>query len=152
MGTESKVIKSSDYRWNAVPEKEYKDEPDSHEGVSRYTLLGAEGEEQPLNFQTRYFEIKPGGYTSFEHHRHPHSVVVIRGSGSVILDDKLEEISSHDVVYVAPGTMHQFHADQGVPLGFLCIVDRKRDKPVVPGNEEVDDLIRSKEVRGKVRR
>ena len=151
MNKDSKVIKSSNYRWNAVPEKRYKDEAGSHEGVRRFTLLG-DGKEEPLNFQTRYFEVEPGGYTSFEQHQHPHSVVVIRGSGSVILDDELQDIAPHDVVYVAPGTMHQFHADQGEPLGFLCIVDRKRDKPVLPGDREVDEVIQTEEVRGKVRR
>jgi mannose-6-phosphate isomerase-like protein (cupin superfamily) len=34
-----------------------------------------------------------------------------------------------DCVFVAPGEPHQFRADDGEPLGFLCMVDRERDRP-----------------------
>ncbi len=149
MSSQSKVIKSDDFRWESVPRKQYKDTPGSYEGVHRYTLLG---EEEELNFETRYFEVSPAGYTSFEHHRHPHSVVVIRGSGSVVLDNEVYEIGLHDVVYVAPDTMHQFHADNGEPLGFLCVVDRDRDKPALPGDRQVEEAITSKEAKDKIKR
>ena len=148
----SKVIRSEDYRWESVPQKEYKDTPGTYEGVHRYSLLGEKEDEQQLNFQTRYFEVRPGGYTSFERHRHPHSVVIIRGSGSVILGNEVHDISLHDVVYISPETMHQFHADNDEPLGFICVVDRYRDKPELPDDKQVEDEISSQEVLGKIRR
>ena len=152
MANNSKVIKSSDYQWDNVPRKKYKDDPGCYEGVKRYSLLGEGDDEQQLNFQTRYFEVDAGGYTSFEHHRHPHSVVVIRGSGSVVLDNEIHEIGMHDVVYISPETMHQFHADKGEALGFLCIVDRYRDKPTLPDDKQVQEFILSKEVLKKIKR
>ena len=152
MSDNSKVIKSSDYRWDSVSRKEYKDTPGCYEGVSRYSLLGEGEDEQELNFQTRYFEVKPGGYTSFEQHRHPHSVVIIRGSGSVVLGNEVHELSLHDVVFVSPNTLHQFHADKQEPLGFLCIVDRYRDKPELPDDDTVHREITNEDVLKKIKR
>lgn len=152
MANNSKVIKNTDYQWEDVPQKRYKDNPGCYEGVNRYSLLGEKSDEQQLNFQTRYFEVEPGGYTSFEHHRHPHSVVIIRGSGSVILDDEVYELGLHDVVYISPETMHQFQANKQEALGFLCIVDRYRDKPVLPDEEQIKKVITSKEVLKKIKR
>ncbi len=148
----SKVIKCRDYRWESVSRKEYKDTPGCYEGVSRHSLLGEGEGEEGLNFQTRYFEVEAGGYTSFEMHRHPHSVVVIRGSGSVVIENELHDLGLHDVVYIAPETMHQFHADKDEPLGFICVVDRYRDKPVLPDDRQVDEVIDSDKVRAKIRR
>lgn len=152
MSDNSKVIKSADYQWESVPQKAYKDTPGCYEGVHRYSLLGEGEDEYQLNFQTRYFEVKPGGYTSFELHRHPHSVIIIRGAGSVVLDDEVHKIGLHDVVYISPETMHQFHADSDEPLGFICVVDRYRDKPTLPDDEQVQEVITSKEALAKIKR
>lgn len=152
MSNHSKVIKSKGYRWHSVPRKEYKDTPGCYEGVSRYSILGEDDDEQQLNFETRYFEVKPGGYTSFERHRHPHSVVIIRGSGSVIMGNEVHEIGLHDVVYISPNTMHQFQADRDEPLGFICIVDRYRDKPELPEDEAVQQEITDLKVLEKIKR
>lgn len=153
MSDDSKVIECEDYEWDSIPRRDYKDDTSIFKDVHRYTLLGGdEDEEQELNFQTRYFEVHPGGYTSFEYHNHPHAVVVIRGSGEVILGDEIHEIGMHDVVYVGPGKPHQFKADEDNPLGFLCIVDRDRDRPNIPGDDEFEDLIPSSDVRKSIER
>ncbi len=152
MKNNSKVIKCSGYRWESVPQKQYKDSAGCYEKVRRFSLLGEGEHEHELNFHTRYFEVGSGGYTSFEHHRHPHSVIIIRGSGSVVLGNEVHDINLHDVVYVSPETLHQFHADKGEPLGFLCVVDRYRDRPVLPGDEEVKKALTSDKTRSKIRR
>lgn len=152
MENRSKVIKCADFQWKGIPPKEYKDDTTCYEGVRRYSLLGEGDDEQQLNFQTRYFEVSPGGYTSLEYHRHPHSVVIIRGSGEVILGNEVYAIDLHDVVFVAPGTPHQFQAGDTEPLGFLCVVDRYRDRPTLPDDEYVEREIKSKVVRDKIRR
>jgi len=151
MSGESKVIKCSNYQWDSVARKAYKDDTSCYKGVHRYSLLGEQPDEQALTFQTRYFEVEAGGYTSFEYHRHPHSVIIIRGSGTVILDDSLHELSLHDVVYIAPETLHQFHADRGEKLGFLCVVNRYRDRPTLPDQDAIADQIESADVLEKIR-
>lgn len=150
MKSVSKVIHSENYEWQGVEKKAYKKNVSLFRNVHRFTLLGSEIPE--LNFETRYFEIGPGGHSSLEKHRHPHSVIVIRGSGSVILNDTITSLSIHDVVYIAPETIHQFHADTEEPLGFICIVDRYRDKPVVPENSEIEARISSESVLKKIKK
>lgn len=127
----SKVLKARDFRWADVPLREYREEADHFRDVTRQTLLGEGEGEEPLSFLTRYFEVQPGGYSSLERHDHPHSVVVVRGTGEVVLEGETHEIGPLDCVYVAPGEVHRFRATGDEPLGFLCVVDRERDRPEV---------------------
>lgn len=151
MKTNSRVIKSDGYHWNGIEKKDYKTDTTNFKDISRYSLLGEGPDDHELNMQTRYFEVQPGGYSSLEYHRHPHSVMIIRGSGSVILNDSITDIKMLDVVYISPETVHQFHADKGEPLGFLCVVDRYRDKPVIPDTDIIDKLVGNSPARAKIR-
>lgn len=150
MNNKSRVIKSETSGWSGVERREYKTETTNFRDVHRYSLFGDDIAE--LNFHTRYFEIQPGGYSSLELHRHPHSVVIIRGAGSLILDNEIHPLKLRDAVYIAPETIHQFHADQGAPLGFLCSVDRYRDKPVIPDDSLIRKRITSEAVLEKIKK
>ncbi len=146
----AKIIRARNFRWD-VPLKEYKTEGTGFRDITRQTLLGeGEGEER-LNFLTRYFEVQPGGYSSLEHHEHPHAVLIIRGEGEVILQDRVELLHLHDCVYISPHTWHQFHATGQEPLGFLCIVDRQRDRPQIPGAEDLETMREQPEVARRLR-
>lgn len=131
----SKVIKHREFRWEGIEVKAYKSDGAPYKDVTRQTLLGEGPGEESLNFVTRYFEIQPGGYSTFEVHRHPHAVIVLRGRGEVQLGNRCHAIGPFDVVYVAPETEHQFRASGSEPLGFLCVVDRTRDRPRVVGQD-----------------
>lgn len=130
MSDGSKVVKFAGFRWEGVAPKAYKEERDLFKDVTRQTLLGETPGEEGLSFVTRYFEVQPGGYSTLERHEHRHAVIVLRGRGTVRLGDESHDIAPYDAVYVAPGTVHQFRATGDEPLGFLCIVDRVRDRPV----------------------
>lgn len=151
MKNRSKILKNSDYHWNGVEKKDYKTQSSNFKDISRYSLLGEAEDEWELNFQTRYFEIQSGGYSSLEFHRHPHSVVIIRGSGSMILGNEIHDLGLHDVIFISPETLHQFHADKGEALGFLCVVDRYRDKPSVPTEKQLDEWLGECDARKKCR-
>ena len=150
MNSKSIVIKENNYSWSGVERKDYKTDTQNFKDIHRYTLLS--DEHPALNSETRYFEIQSGGYSSLEYHRHPHSVIVIRGKGHVILNNEIKKISAFDVVYISPDTIHQFHADDGAELGFICIVDRYRDRPVVPSDEKIRERISSEKVLDKIRK
>ena len=93
------------------------------------SLVGETGENTA--FHLRYFEIAPGGFSSFEQHAHEHAVFVLRGQGEVQLGEQVHALGHGDVVYVAH-ERHQFRNPSATePLGFLCIVDAQRDRPVV---------------------
>ncbi|MEO7795778.1 MAG: cupin domain-containing protein [Thermoanaerobaculia bacterium] len=125
----SKVLAATEFRW-PVALKPYKEGGDLFRDVTRQTLLGEGEGEEALAFLTRYFEVGEGGFSTLEQHKHPHAVVILRGRGTVQLGERTFAIGPSDCVYVAPGELHQFRADQGEALGFLCIVDRDRDRPV----------------------
>lgn len=145
----SKIIKAEGFSWKGVEKREYKTDTQNFKDVHRFTLLGKEISD--LNFQTRYFEIAPHGYSSLEMHRHPHSVIIIRGSGTLILENEVHELDLYDTIFIGPDTIHQFLADKNEPLGFICIVDRYRDKPRIPDKETIKRRITSPDVLNKLR-
>lgn len=150
MTNKSKVLKAQESGWETVEKKVYKTDSSSFKSVSRYSLLTDDFPE--LNFHTRYFEIEPGGFSSLEQHRHPHSVIILNGCGSVLLNNEIQKVDKHDAIFIAPNTIHQFYADRNHKLGFICIVDRYRDKPVIPADEEIRKIITSDEVLKKIRK
>jgi len=131
MDERSKVLKFTRFRWGGVDVRAYKGPAAPFKDVTRQTLLGEAPGEEAFSFITRYFEIQPGGYSTLERHQHPHAVVVLRGAGRVILGERAYDIAPFDCVYVSPGVYHQFQATSAEPLGFLCTVDRVRDRPEV---------------------
>lgn len=147
----SRVVKSERFGWRDVPAATYKEDGEHFKGITRHTLLGERDEERALGFVTRYFEVQPGGYSSLERHEHPHAVVILRGRGRVILGERVHEVAPFDCVYVSPGAFHQFHAGDE-PLGFLCVVNRVRDRPRLPSDEEFEALARDPAVRDLARR
>ncbi len=152
MNNPSKIIRSENLTWPDLERKDYKSTGSGFRDVWRFVLFGEQEDESGLNMQTRYFEIGDGGYSSLERHRHPHTVVIVRGQGSMILGDRVAELEPMDAVYIAPETVHQFHADRGEPLGFICVVDRYRDRPEIPADEdELKVWLPDPEVRKKAR-
>lgn len=137
MSERAKVLKCSAFRWDSVDVRPYKREGAPFKDVTRQTLLGEGAGEEAFTFLTRYFEILPGGYSALERHQHPHAVVVLRGNGRVILGERSYDIAPFDCVYVGPGVYHQFQATGGEPFGFLCTVDRERDRPEVASEETI---------------
>ena len=126
----SRVIRATDAGWTGVNVRRYKDGEGSFLGVVRHTLLGGcEGADPALAFEVRYFEVAPGGYSSLERHAHAHAVMVVKGRGTVRIGDHVEEVGPLDVVYVAPHEVHRFEAHDAECLGFVCVVDRERDRP-----------------------
>lgn len=125
------------YRWDDVPLKEYKPEGTHFRDITRQTLFG---EPEALASQLRYFEVAPGGHSTFERHAHVHAVLILRGRGRVLVGDAIHDLEPFDLVHVPPHTWHQFHAAADAPLGFLCLVACDRDRPVRPSPEEAARL------------
>ncbi|HLJ83351.1 MAG TPA: cupin domain-containing protein [Candidatus Eremiobacteraceae bacterium] len=140
------------FSWRGIETEGYRagreDLPDQgYRGVTRFTITSRES--VPCNFEVRYFEIAPGGYTRLERHAHVHSVTVLRGSGYAIVGSEIHGLGSHDHVYVPPQTLHQFVNDGDAPLGFLCVVDGERDRPEQPNARDLDLLNSNDATRGR---
>jgi len=116
-----------DFRWKGIRAERYKPSGNDWSDIIRHTLIGNHGER--TDFELRYFEIRPGGYSSLEAHRHEHVVIGIRGRGRVRLNKRDIDIGFLDVLYIAPDTIHRLYNPHNEPFGFFCIVDARRDRP-----------------------
>ena len=125
------------YNWEGVDVHPYKETGTHFKSISRQTLLTTSDD---LMCEFRYFEVAEGGHSTLERHEHSHAVMVIRGSGQVLVGDTISEIRLHDLVHVPPMTWHQFRATKGEPLGFLCVVRTDRDRPERPNDETLAEL------------
>jgi mannose-6-phosphate isomerase-like protein (cupin superfamily) len=130
---------TGDFHWEGVDVLAYKQEGSApFKDVTRQVLF--DSQDPPA--QLRYFEVAAGGHTTLERHEHIHSVMVIRGRGQCLVGDRAYDIGPNDLVNVPPLTWHQFRAAPDTPLGFLCLVASHRDRPQLPGADEVDALTR----------
>ncbi|MGE5669498.1 MAG: cupin domain-containing protein [Betaproteobacteria bacterium] len=127
------------YRWSGVELRTYKEDGAApYRDVTRQTLF-SRGD---MRGELRYFEVAAAGHSTLERHRHAHAVMVLRGHGGVLVGGQVHPVNTYDLVTVPPLTWHQFRATPDAPLGFLCMVDAERDRPQLPG---ADDLARLRE-------
>jgi mannose-6-phosphate isomerase-like protein (cupin superfamily) len=66
--------------------------------------------------------------------------MILRGNGQVFLGDHIHSITENDVITIPPLTWHQFQANEGSPLGFLCLVNVERDKVQLPTEDDLAEL------------
>jgi len=69
--------------------------------------------------------------------------MIARGRGECLVGDRAYVIGEHDLVTVPPRTWHQFRAAPDAPLGFLCMVNGERDRPELPGADDLATLQRN---------
>lgn len=113
--------------WTGVRNELYKQTGRDWQHIVRRVLVGGRGE--TAKFHLRYFEIAPGGNSSFETHHHEHAVICIRGRGKVRAGRRTRSMTYLDIIYIAPDTPHQLLNPFDEPFGFLCIVNARRDRP-----------------------
>lgn len=83
------------------------------------------------NFSMRQFEVEVDGHTPRHSHPYEHEIFVLDGQGTVLEGDELHDISSGDVLYIAPDEIHQFTNMGDVPLKFLCLIPNSAlDQPI----------------------
>ena len=134
-GSNTMEAEEDSSHWLNVALESYKPpegvEKPSFKGVNRTELIGKR-DESP-KFHVRYFEVQPGGYSSFEKHEHEHVVICIKGEGKCIVGQRIWKMSFGDVCYTGPWDHHQFLCpeDEKESFGFFCIVNAVRDKPVL---------------------
>ena len=123
--------------WEEVEHRPYKEEGSApFSAISRQVLF----DEQTLPCELRYFEMQAGGYSTLERHHHTHAVMILRGHGRCLVGNHVHEVSTFDLVTIPAWTWHQFRAPADEPLGFLCMVNRERDRPQLPGESDLAAL------------
>ena len=128
------IRRFSDYRWEHTDLLAYKEEGTApFKAITRQILF----KEPDLSCELRYFEIAAHGFSTMERHQHRHGVVILRGRGRCLNGDIVADVAVGDLVSIAPMTWHQFRSGDE-PLGFLCMVNVERDRPLLPS---ADDLV-----------
>lgn len=133
--TENKgpIRRFSDFRWEDTDQLAYKEEGSApFKAITRQTLF----KHPEMKGELRYFEMAAGGYSTLERHQHVHAVLILRGEGECLIGDTVHRVSTNDLVTIEPMTWHQFRANAGVRMGFLCMVNVERDKPQLPTDDE----------------
>jgi quercetin dioxygenase-like cupin family protein len=125
------------FRWEAVAHQPYKQDGSApFKDISRQVLF----HEDDLACELRYFEMDAGGYSTLEQHEHAHAVMVIRGTGDCLVGTEVRPVKPFDLVSIAAWQWHQFRANRGEPLGFLCMVNAQRDRPRLPTDADLASL------------
>ena len=141
--TKGSIRAFTDWRWDQVPLHPYKEEGAApFKAITRQTLFNDPG----FGCELRYFEMAAGGHSSMERHEHMHAVLILRGEGHCLLGDEIRVVRQNDLVTIPPWVWHQFRATAGAPMGFLCMVNQVRDKPVLPSEAELAEMRRNPEV------
>lgn len=86
-------------------------------------------------FAMRHFTVQPGGHSPKHQHPYEHGVLVLHGAGTVEVDGETHRLQPGDSLFIEPNALHQFRADCGESLEFMCMVPTSFDcgKPT-PGS------------------
>lgn len=131
------------FTWEGVDTLVYKQDNSPFKDVTRQVLFDGAFD---IPCQWRYFEVKPGGYSTLEYHEHTHLVMIFRGKGQVLVGDTITDVAVGDVIEIPSKAMHQFRANQEDYIGFLCLVNVDRDKVTLPSEEELAVLREAPEI------
>ena len=132
------------YTWDGVDTLVYKQDNSPFKDVTRQVLFDGAWD---IQCQFRYFEVQPGGYSTMERHEHTHMVMIFRGKGQCLLGDTVEDVQEGDMIEIPKLMAHQFRANQGDHLGFLCLVNVDRDKVQVITAEEQAEMMKNPVIR-----
>jgi mannose-6-phosphate isomerase-like protein (cupin superfamily) len=124
-------------RWDQVELMAYKqDDTVPYRDVTRQVLFA----DPQLGCEWRYFEVAEGGYSTLERHQHVHAVMIHRGRGQCLVGSTISDVAVGDLVFIPQLAWHQFRANAGDVLGFLCLVNAERDRPQLPGPDDLEAL------------
>lgn len=132
-----KAFDQDTFSWEGVDTLVYKQDGSPFKDVTRQILFNGAFD---IPCQFRYFEVKPGGYSTLEHHEHTHMVMIFRGHGQCFLGDEIRDVKVGDFIEIPSNTVHQFRANKGDYVGFLCLVNINRDKVKVVTPDEMEAM------------
>ena len=125
-----------DFQWKGTRSRQYQN--DQVNQVTETWMIGKkEGAE---NFAFRYYQVEAGGYTRKEQHPYDHGMLILQGSGNVLLGEETHTISRGDIIHIPPDALHQVSNSGQGPLGFLCVIPARRQKEggIVWAEEGID--------------
>ncbi len=145
-------FEENDFIWEGVDRIDYKPKVGSGENtfknVIRQNLIA---HDEDIDFDIRYFECAREGFTTLEKHEHVHAVIIVRGSGKVVVGNRVITPKLFDLIKIPAWTPHQLINIGDEPFGFFCTVNGIRDKFTLLSRLEVEELQKDPELREAVR-
>jgi quercetin dioxygenase-like cupin family protein len=92
---------------------------DQAPGTSIRVLISDMKEDAPV-YNLRMIEIQPGGHSPDHSHPYEHENFIVEGTGEVMIDGNVYNLSPGTVILVPPGAQHQYRNSGDKPLKFLC--------------------------------
>lgn len=151
MGKQRNLFECSNYMWDGVDMIDYKPDDNSSVTFFNVTRQNILASMDGINFDMRYFECGPGGYTTLEIHEHAHVVMTLRGRGKVIIQDEVIDVKPYDMFVIPSKAAHQLVNAGDDPFGFVCTVNAMRDKFKLLSKVQMDELQKIDEVRKTMR-
>jgi gentisate 1,2-dioxygenase len=148
--TNKELIKFNNFKWATVETVVYKKcsiNDTTFYNVERQNIIT----KNDLSFEVRYFECGKNGFTTLEKHQHTHVVMIARGRGKVIIEDKIFDASPFDYFIISEWRPHQLINVSDEPFGFFCTVNSERDKYTLLSEKEISRLIRNIEIAEYIR-
>lgn len=105
------------------PIKAHRQEPvvaSGAKGARMRMLIGPD--EGAGKFHMRHFEVERGGCTPRHQHDYEHEIYVLKGSGTAHSPEGDRPFKAGDVIYVAPGELHQFCNTSDAACEFICLI------------------------------
>ncbi|MBP6876093.1 MAG: cupin domain-containing protein [Candidatus Eisenbacteria bacterium] len=89
------------------------------------------------NFAMRIFDVLPGGHTPLHQHDYEHEILILDGEGEVTEGKRIFTVSSGSVIFIRPGTPHQFRNPGEQAFRFVCLIPNQPtpDVRAVPGKD-----------------
>ncbi|HUW58992.1 MAG TPA: cupin domain-containing protein [Planctomycetota bacterium] len=92
-------------------------------GVTLQVLVGPDDGAE--NFVLRRFTLEPGAATPSHRHDWEHEIVVTEGEGVLVAADGEHPMKPGNVIYIAPGDLHQFRNTGTGLYRMICLVPMK---------------------------
>lgn len=81
-------------------------------GWGEYQVIDYRIQPDGQNFLTKHLIIKPGQHISYQRHQHRSEIwTFVEGSGKLILDGVVTNVSRGEMAFIKPGTKHAIKAD-----------------------------------------
>lgn len=129
----------TEFVWQGGRSRSY--QMDENSNVVETWLVGKA--ENANNFAIRHYELAAGGVSHLEEHPYDHGLIILHGSGEVLLGEDVSPIAAGDVVYISPDHRHQVRNTGEQPLQFFCIIPAHRPKngKLVWAEEQIEDQL-----------
>ena len=134
------------FTWESVSTIDYKQGDIGSTTFYNVTRQNIISSKDGVDFEVRYFECGPEGFSTLEKHQHAHIVLIARGCGKVIIGNNIYDASPFDCLIISEGMPHQLINMTDEPFGFFCTVNSRRDKFKLLTKEETEQLKKNSEI------